>query len=523
MMRDIEIKKAFSQSMLWDLQRRYFHEKGVDAWASQVPFYITSNPVIAHTYAQIFIQFMRDLKSSGQWDSGQAIYILELGTGSGRFSYYCLQELVRLQALFELNDVKFCYIMSDFTQRNIDFWDQHALLKPFVSSGHLDFALYNLETDTHLHLIKQNKTLEKNSLKNPLLVVGNYIFDTITHDVFRVQDRQVLAAPISLRTDETNMQGDAVVALEKLAATFSYQPMSTHYYEHAILNAIVEEYQKTLTTSTVIFPIGGLIAIERLKEIAQGKLLLISTDKGYTHLSELEGRADPRVVFHGSFSMSVNFHAIGEYFKRSQGDAYFQSLRRAIKTCVFVAGFNFKNLKNTHNAMNVFVEDFSPGDYFNMHEHLKKTKTETTLPVVLSHLHLTHFDPHVFKFFIEHIMKNIREAEAVTIDGLCFAVSRIAEHVYPMPGAHDTYFDIGLFLQSIERYPLALTYYQKSYTIFQKTFNVLYNMGLCHYYLRNTSMALACFKESLTYPSANIKNDSNAWIARIEFELSHKK
>lgn len=53
-------------------------------------------------------------------------------------------------------------------------------------------------------------------------------------------------------------------------------------------------------------------------------MLVISTDKGYTDDFEMEGATDPQVVFHGSFSMMVNFHAMGRYFKASGGDYFFQ-------------------------------------------------------------------------------------------------------------------------------------------------------------------------------------------------------
>ena len=62
----IETDRRLSQSVLWDLQRRYFAEAGISAWStSRVPHYVTSNPALAHAYAAVFLGFLRDLHASG--------------------------------------------------------------------------------------------------------------------------------------------------------------------------------------------------------------------------------------------------------------------------------------------------------------------------------------------------------------------------------------------------------------------------------------------------------------------------
>ena len=48
-------------------------------------------------------------------------------------------------------------------------------------------------------------------------------------------------------------------------------------------------------------------------ELSSGRLLLLSGDKGYSQEEDLLGRDTPHIAIHGSFSMMVNYHAIGEY------------------------------------------------------------------------------------------------------------------------------------------------------------------------------------------------------------------
>ncbi|MBV8801462.1 MAG: hypothetical protein JO131_00580, partial [Gammaproteobacteria bacterium] len=73
----IEQHKRFSESALWRLQREYFDKEGPNAWVNQVPFYITSNPFIAHCYAVITFTFMRDWIKKHPDAKNHPFYIME--------------------------------------------------------------------------------------------------------------------------------------------------------------------------------------------------------------------------------------------------------------------------------------------------------------------------------------------------------------------------------------------------------------------------------------------------------------
>ena len=74
----------------------------------------------------------------------------------------------------------FKYIMTDFTQKNVDFWKSHESIKPLVEAGLVDFAVYDAETDVQIELQVCGDVLTAASVKNPMVVLCNYIFDTLT-------------------------------------------------------------------------------------------------------------------------------------------------------------------------------------------------------------------------------------------------------------------------------------------------------------------------------------------------------
>src|SRR5438105_1168574 len=84
--------ERFSSPRLWDLQRAYFERNAIDAWRSgAVPHYVTSNPFVGAAYARIVAAFIRDCLDAGTVDPTQPVYVLELGAGSGRFSFQFLR------------------------------------------------------------------------------------------------------------------------------------------------------------------------------------------------------------------------------------------------------------------------------------------------------------------------------------------------------------------------------------------------------------------------------------------------
>ncbi|NCX94704.1 MAG: hypothetical protein EBX40_08510, partial [Gammaproteobacteria bacterium] len=302
-------------------QRQYFDQEGVEAWAGAVPFYITSNPFIANAYAEVFIRYVQDLIQKGA-NPKAPFYVFELGTGSGRFSFLCMKTLFRLQEALGI-DANIVYVMTDFTESNLKFWQQHERLKPYVEAGKLDFARYDMDQDSALYLVNRNLTLKPGSLENPLMLVANYIFDTVSHDAFRVSNGTLYESLISLETGSENVRNGMPIKLDGVESHFEHRPILEAYYHQPILDGILHRYAQLLINSTFLFPVGAFKSLDCFRALSQGRMLLISTDKGYHSLFELEGRDDPRPVMHGSFSMSVNFHAIGEYFRALKGDFLF--------------------------------------------------------------------------------------------------------------------------------------------------------------------------------------------------------
>jgi len=82
---------------------------------------------------------------------------------------------------------KFKYIVTDFSEKNIDYWQNHSFLKPYFDSGVLDCATFDIAKDEKLKLRNSGEVLCAGNLKNPLILIANYTFDSLPQDTFFVK------------------------------------------------------------------------------------------------------------------------------------------------------------------------------------------------------------------------------------------------------------------------------------------------------------------------------------------------
>ncbi len=517
----IEKDKKFSESCLWALQREYFHNEGIDAWVNQVPFYVTSNPFLANCYAHIIVRLAQDWIKKHPDAINHPFYILELGTGSGRLSYYILKKIEKLQQQLNLTQIKFCYVMTDFTESNLKYWDSHPALQHFLENGMLDFAIFNMEEDTTVQLRKHQTVLTEGSIINPMTVIANYIFDTVSHDAFTVSNGEVKASLVNLTTYHENMKNGRPVDWEQVQITHTPVGIGEHYYDDEDFNAVIKTYADLLTQSNILIPIAGLRTIRNLKKLSNGKMLLLSTDKGYTHIEEMDHLDHPHLAFHGSFSMMVNFHAIAKYFEQTGGQAIIQSLRTGIKNTAFISGFDLNDFPELSFALYEHVERLSPSDYFILHRNISENFQHCILNTLAAHLAFTDWDPHIYQKLSKQICEQITSAESATVEYLTSHMSNLAENFYYLPKSYDVMFDIGILFHTLRRYADAAKYYKLSEHYFSEQFGLAYNIALCLYNSGEMQEALSYFRRALKLDPKS--KETKEWIDFIEKERAENR
>lgn len=447
-MHSIEKNIPLKESRIWQAQRDFYSENGIDAWKNQVPFFVTSNPFIANCYAQLIKAYVRDLIATGQINHSEPIYIFELGTGSGQFSFYCLKALTQ-----ELPDVSFCYVMTDFTESNIAFWEEQEVFKGLC----VDFAVFDLEHPEPIYLLKQQITLK--TLKNPCILIANYIFDSVRQNFYAIEQGVLFEKRIEtfIPLEEYDQAQDKILSLDNIKVS-----------DRSVLYAwdevpIDEEpylrfYERHLKQGQFSLPIAGFSALDFMRTLSPSGMMLISSDKGYNTLQEIEKQSPLEIITHGSVSLDVNFHALALYFAFLEGQSKLQSYHEGIRSNVFVLGT--EKTPNLDSAYVLHCETSSPADYFHIHRKFRDLSFD--LQAMLAQLQLGQYDPYVFALYINQICDAVGNAPASLIEEYMQIIPELAENIYPLPSGIDHYFNFGRFLHALRRYDEAIFYFERS-------------------------------------------------------------
>ncbi len=480
----LEEQQVFSRSLIWALQEHYFAARGVDAWRhGEVPHYITSNPAIANSYAEIVLACLREHERLAP-DGGRAaepLYLCELGAGSGRFAYHFLRRLKRLCELALLTPMPFCYVLTDFTQSNLDYWRSHPYFQAFFDSGVLDLALFDINRSEQLTLQLSGRAITAGSLQRPLVVIANYVFDSVPQDLYYFDGRESRQCTVMLLADEDPNALAPAELLAHLAYAYDYRPLAETPYQEPYLQQLLATYQQTLSETHLLFPAAGLRCLKRFQTFSQAGLLLLSADKGDHRLAAFRGSAPPRLVYHGSFSLSVNYHAFKTFCEQSGGVALFpDNHHESLNVSCLLLLDAAASYVETRRAYQRHVEDFSPVDYFAIAKHAQRHIAETSVEGTLAYLRLGHYDSHLFWHYLPLLMELAPELSGDERRAVVDAVDKVWEMYFPLGEEPDLAYEIARLLYEMDEPALALTYFERSVEIYGEHTGTLYNMAVCY-------------------------------------------
>ncbi len=282
-----------SESLLWQLGKNAYAHFGIDCWKSNaVPFHITSNSRIAAQYARI----------AAAADRGEPMTFLELGGGSGKFAYLFLSELLQLG----VSPIR--YILTDFAEKNVAFWNAHPRFLPWIEQG-------------LLHTVHYDPLISNPLAASPDFVIANYLFNAIPQDLFRVEAGRLFEAKAHLQVDDEGVSWDDPEILSKILDTYVFEPLKTLPYPGLpAAGSILDDY-RNWDAGTFFMPIGAFRLIGRLKEFCKPGFLLLTADRGPWTEAQLRASPPPQMSRHLTFSFPVNFHAIGQFVEKLGGEA----------------------------------------------------------------------------------------------------------------------------------------------------------------------------------------------------------
>lgn len=432
----------FSEAPMWDLQRTYYEEEGMKAWHNdKVPQYITSNPMIATAYAEMIFGFLQDQSSRG--DMTEPITILELGAGAGRLAFHVLHKLCELRDYAGLVLPAFRYVMTDLASKNITAWRNHPALQSFIQHGLLDFARFDAVHDTELNLLVSHTTIQPGDLKQPLLIVANYFFDSIPQELIYVGDGKIYECDVVVEFPENFHQLKTSEALEQMILNYEHRRAPEYEAETYPYHDVIALYRQELEDSHILFPIVGLTCLKRLHQLSQAGFLLITADKGDHRMENWKFADPPQLIHHGSFSVTANYHAIQHVFEQRGALSLFTTTHHYTNInvgCIFMLETPM-TYANTRLAYKRFIERFGPDDFFSMKEWVDQQFETMGLQQLMAFWRLGGYDAEFFNQCAKRISSLLPEAsilnayihEAIEVEqsGLEVEFKKTTEFIIP--------------------------------------------------------------------------------------------
>ncbi|MFN7959755.1 MAG: tetratricopeptide repeat protein [Thermoanaerobaculia bacterium] len=404
------------------------------AWSQGVvPHYVTSNPWIANAYAQVVFGWLRDWCGGPGLDPSRPVYLLELGCGSGRFAYLFLTRFFELLGSSHLAGQPVRYVLSDFTEYNLDVLRSHPALQPFVEAGLLDFARYDAGEDLELVLSQSGQRLGPEGTANPLAVLANYVFDGLPQDAFTLRAGRLHETLTTLTSKERQPDLEDPELLSRLVLEWKHRPASLPYYGEPELDGILAEYVQDLQATTLLFPLGALRCAQNLARLSGRRLLLLSGDKGHSSAASLAGQLPPGLALHGSFSLMVNLHALGRWFVRAGGE--FLAPPSEGVTLNVVAGLLGEppaGWVETRLAFEAAIGRGGPDDFYSVKKGIESCYAALSLDQLLAWLRLSGFDHNIFLGCLPSLLARLPEATERARQGLLAAVDRVWEGYFPL-------------------------------------------------------------------------------------------
>ncbi len=499
---ELESARPFSQSLIWDLNRAYYHNHGIDAWGQGlVPHQVTSNSKVGKTYAEIIFGFLKDLAFKGHVT--ETVYVLELGAGHGRLAYHTIKHLEKLTQQIQVQLPPYCYILSDIAEKNLEFFSSHHQLQQYFSDGRLDVAYFDMVESDTIALRKSGKVIHRNELNQPLLVLANYLFDSIPIELFHVHEGRMSNIALSLNSSVDPQQVTVEELLKNISLEYHADLQTTPYYDEPILNDILSSYKQLLNHSFVLFPVTSLRALENLKDLSTKGTVILTMDKGHHLIHDLEHTAAPVMQTHGSISFNVNFNALGQHCERLGGKAWFpaRSTFNLTAGCLLYIE-DVDSYTDAKLAYQRYVDDFGPDELISLKKYSFKHYLELTIDELLGFMRLSAYDSTVFL----KLLPSLKQSLSTITYNERYRVEQTLNEVWDMyfniTEPEDIAFEIGGVLYQLAYYKEALTYFTKSEYLFGVTPDVYYNRILCYYQLRQDELFINTLRDAkAAFPS----------------------
>ena len=512
---NLQEKTPFSKSLVWQLNRDFYNQNGITAWSQEkVPHQITNSSLASTTYAELIYAFLKDLESNGNKE--EVVYILDLGAGHGKLCYNILEHLDQLISQSDDCSTKYCYVLSDIVEANLEFYSNHPKLQTFYERGVLDISYFDAVESKELILRKSKTKLVHSELKQPILAIANYFFDSLPNELFYFENGETFDCSVSIDSSIDPLGKSAQELISEMDLTFHKSQIKEPDFKNDVLNKILSQYSQMNANTFILFPKIGMECLSNISALSKEGLVLLTMDKGYKKIQELAKRERPDFVKHGSFSLWVNFHAMSQYCILNGGSSMFDTnTNLSIDLACFMIGEEPSEYQLFQETYRKHSSQLNLDDINSMKKLVYKNLSTADLSELLGLIRLNSYDSSIFIHLLPSIKNLSKDISVKQRTRLKQTIIQVWSKYYAIKKDYDLSYELGGLMYDLGYYPEALGYFKHSTVAFGNKIDVDYNLILCYYQLRQDEMFYSELKAAkLRFP------ESEAFMKLDELDMN---
>ncbi len=219
---------------------------------------------------------------SRELDLTDTVDVVELSAGSGEYSRELCTTLLEASS-----PVRFRVVVTDPDKRTAQLLARDSVLRPYIRKGLVDVACYDPALDPLVVTLTKGDNVFPGATRNPLVVcthgdLGRRPADLVRFDMGNLREALVmLTGPTSIPDPPRPHH------LHRLELEWRWRDTDTVYYQDDRVRASVEEIAEDLDLGALPIPVGAVHALDRLRGLANDRLLLIAEEGGSDDLQAL--------------------------------------------------------------------------------------------------------------------------------------------------------------------------------------------------------------------------------------------
>lgn len=435
---------ALSNSTLWRSLRAFYEEQGPAAFTSGVvPWRITSCPLLAASYADASAAFARDAGARSRAAPRGPLQIVELGGGTGRLAFHLMRAL-------DARQVDFHYQFTDASASTVTAAGRHPQLQPWIERGRLSIQRLDALDPARLEVGE-----------GPVVVVANYLFDSLPHDAWRADGGEALAQHVELWSPELG------AALEHTDWKFVE---ATAPADPPVLG-----YAARVGSGRFLWPTGPIASLSALAARLRRPHLWLIADKGPATADEVRGQDTASLAKHGCVSALVNFDALRAWagWRPFLGPAQAQ-----MRFGAYALVQGLREVPQLREAWQESAAANLPLQAVKLFEQL--AAEPAALPQLLQALAFTRFDPDSLLKITASLRERLSaQTPAELVGALVAALDATWENHFALEEHNDLAFEIATVLHRAGQLSHAVGYYRRSAAACGPDAATFFNLALC--------------------------------------------